>query len=203
MTPHQTYQSLMETVRGRLDIILELKASSADDFLKAESAAFHGRKVVEAIAFGCLVAVENGLKDIPKDAKGQWNAEKILRKLKSKGLSVLPNPSNIRQANPEEMAERKIKVVIEGAPENCLSHDDLIEIYQGLHSWLHEVNPYTHGDHSEFYAERSYKLWSALSKLEQLVERHFISIRGAAFFCVLRDKVDHKTKVIAFSKDLA
>ena len=57
---HELYLS-MKTVRSRLDLVEELKLGSANEFLRAESAAFHGRKIVEAIAFGCLVAIENGL----------------------------------------------------------------------------------------------------------------------------------------------
>ena len=42
----------MRTVRGRLDIIGELKRSGCNDFLRAKSAVFDGRKVVETIACG-------------------------------------------------------------------------------------------------------------------------------------------------------
>jgi hypothetical protein len=87
MPPHHTYLSLMRTIRGRLDLIEQLKEAAGVDFLKAESAAFQGRKIVEAIAFGCLVAVENGLNAVQRDAKGQWNAEDILKNLDKKNLS--------------------------------------------------------------------------------------------------------------------
>ena len=91
-SPYELYLALMKTVRGRLDVIQELRLGSANHSLRAESAAFHGRKIIEAIAFGCLVAIENGLDTIPSDAKGQWNAESILRRLKKKDLSGPPEP---------------------------------------------------------------------------------------------------------------
>lgn len=139
--PHQTYLSLMQTIRGRLDLIEELKRSPSIDFLKAELAAFQGRKVVEAIAFGCLVAVENGLNFVPRDAKGQWNAEDILKSLDKKNLAAFPSPSIIRVATPAEQTMNGVTSVVEGVSERRLTRDDLIKTYQRLHGWLHEANP--------------------------------------------------------------
>jgi hypothetical protein len=62
MNPMENYCSLMWTIRARFDVIDTLRQSSADFFSPAESAAFHCRKIVEAIAFACLVAIDNGLK---------------------------------------------------------------------------------------------------------------------------------------------
>ena len=88
LLPVQQYESLMTTIRQRLDVIEMLRSTSLDAFSKAETAAFHGRKVVEGITFGCLVAIENGLRQIPRDAKGQWNADKILKSLHSKNINI-------------------------------------------------------------------------------------------------------------------
>ncbi len=41
-------------------------------------------KIIEAIAFGCLIGLENGLKVIPRDAQGQYNAETIFKTLSKK-----------------------------------------------------------------------------------------------------------------------
>jgi hypothetical protein len=49
--------------------------------------------IVEAIAFACLVAIDNALKYVPRDAEKQWNAETIFQNLKSKNLKVLLSPS--------------------------------------------------------------------------------------------------------------
>lgn len=197
------YLSLMRTIRGRFDVIEALKESSAESFPRAEAAAFHGRKIVEAIAFACLIATENGLKVVPKDAKGHWNAEKIFKSLKSNGLSVLPSPSLIRQATVEEQRINDVKVVIDGLPERRLTHDELICIYQRLHAWLHEVNPYTFQNHLSFYAQKASVLWDDLAKLRLFLEKHFISIHGAGFFCVLFDSQDGQTKVVALNKAAA
>jgi YD repeat-containing protein len=103
---------------------------------------------VEGIAFACLVATENGIKHVPRDAKGQWNAETILKNLKKKKIDTLPSPSIIRQPTEQERTENSgVSLVIEGIPARRLSHDDLIAIYQRIHPWLHEANPYTEPDH--------------------------------------------------------
>jgi hypothetical protein len=120
MDARDSYHSLMLTVRERFDVIQALHALSAS-FSQAEAAAFHGRKIVEAIAFGCLVAIENGLKHIPRDAKGQWNAEEIFRNLKLKNLTILPSPSHLRAATKQEQQDNNVQVTVEGIPERRLS----------------------------------------------------------------------------------
>jgi len=190
----------MWAIRGRFDVIGALRQSNADSFSRAESAAFHGRKIVESIAFACLVALDNGLKSIPRDAKGQWNAEAIFKSLKSKNLTVLPSPSNIRQATLEEKSSSGASMTVEGIVERRLTHDQLIEVYQRLHPWLHEVNPYSYQGYDEFYAQKSAALWKDLERLHLFLERHFISIHGAAFYCVLFDSKDHQTKVVPLTK---
>jgi hypothetical protein len=198
--PHGTYLSLMRTIRGRLDLIEQLKESTGADFLKAESAAFQARKIVEAIAFGCLVAVENGLTVVPRDAKGQWNAEDILKNLDKKNLSAFPSPSLIRAATLQEQNDLGVKSVVEGIAERRLTRDELIEIYQRLHRWLHGANPYTYASQSAFHATFSPRLWEDVSKVRRFIEKHFIAIRGAAFFCVTHDDRDGQTKVIGLNK---
>lgn len=202
MDARDNYRSLMLTIRDRFDAIQTLRSFSPS-FSQAEAAAFHGRKIVEAIAFGCLVAIENGLKNIPRDAKGQWNAQDIFKNLKSKGLTVLPSPSQLRPATEREQRENNVKVTIEGIPERRLSHDDLIGIYQALHAWLHEVNPYVNKDHASFHTQKSPALWMDLEKLRLFVERHFISIHGEAFYCTLWDSEDNQTKVGSLTNSAA
>lgn len=196
----QIYIDLMATIRSRFDIIESLRTLSGNDFARAETAAFHGRKIIEGIGFACLVAVENGLKHVPRDARGQWNAETILKSLKSKNISTLPSPSIIRNASISERETAGVTSVIEGIPEYRISHDDLIAIYQSMHRWLHEINPYTDPDRSAFYAKRGQSLWDDLVRINRFVEKHFISISGEGFFCVLRDNVDGSTKVIPLSR---
>lgn len=177
------------------------KQSKADNFAKAETAAYQGRKVVEGIAFACFVAIENGLSAIPKDAKGKWNAGDIFMSRKKKGLKVLPSPSVFREATTVEKKEQGTTKVIEGVPERRLTHDELVDIYQRLHAWAHELNPYVHDEHERFHAKHSEMLWQDLGRLEQFLERHFIGIRGKGFYCKLRDFQGGLTKVVPLEKE--
>lgn len=198
--PEQLYLDLMGAVRDRLDLVNKLTGSTGSDFSRAETAAFHGRKIIEGVAFGCLVATEKGLKHIPRDAKGQWNAESILKSLNAKGLKTFPSPSIIRQANSEERERDNVSIVVEGIPDRRITSDEFIAMYQRMHRWLHELNPYVAKDRSSFYAQHGQPLWSDLSRIERFIERHFISISGHGFFCVLRDSTDNMTKVLPLTK---
>lgn len=200
IVPNQLYLELMSAIRDRLDIIDRLASSSGNDFARAEAAAFHGRKVIEGIAFGCLVATENGLKYIPRNAKGQWNAESILKSLNSHGLKTFPSPSIVRKPTDEECLRDNVTVVVEGIPERRISNTEFISMYQRMHRWLHELNPYVTKDRITFYSQNSQQLWDDLSMINRFIERHFISISGHGFFCVLRDSTDDSTKVLPLSK---
>lgn len=200
IVPNQLYLDLMSAIRDRLDVIDGLASSSGGDFARAEAAAFHGRKVVEGIAFGCLVATENGLKHIPRDAKGQWNAESILKSLNSKGIKTFPSPSIVRKPTDEECQRDNVTMVVEGIPERRISSTEFIAMYQRMHRWLHELNPYVTKDRTTFYSQNGQQLWDDLSMINRFIERHFISISGHGFFCVLRDSTDGSTKVLPLSK---
>lgn len=194
------YIDLMAIVRKRFDAIYEIKLLDKESFYLSETVAFHGRKIIEAIAFSCLLAVDNSLNSVPKEAKGQYNAEKIFKTLRKKGINALQNPSNFRTANEQEKNQHGVTSVIEGIPEKCLTYDELIKIYQNLHNWLHELNPYVKKGHLEFNSKNSAQLWRDIEKLEGMVERHAMTVRGIGFYCTLRDKDSGDTKMIAISK---
>jgi hypothetical protein len=76
----EQYRALMRNIRARFEVIEGLKLSKSSEYAQLETAAFHLRKSIEGVAFGCLVAIENGLKSVPRDAVGQWNADRIFAK---------------------------------------------------------------------------------------------------------------------------
>ena len=198
-SPFSNYFELMRTIRIRLDLIENLKKIDGDTFSRAETAAFHGRKTIEAIAFACLVATENGIKNIPKDAKGQWNAEIIFKNLKKKDIQTFPSASTIRFSNREENVNFNVLGTIDHNPGLQLSHSDVISIYQRLHRWLHELNPYVTSSRDAFCNLHESDLWADLSKIDKFMSKHLIQIRGKAFYCSLRDKCDGQIKVISLN----
>jgi len=198
--PQDNYLDLMKIVRKRFDVINALRLSGIDNYDIAEITAFHGRKIVEAIAFGCLVATKNGFKHIPQDAQGQYNAETIFKSLTRKGIVVLQSPSEIREANEHEQQKYSVKVSIIGIPERRISNDELVKMYQRMHNWLHELNPYTKDAQEVFYSKHQNQLRDDINRLELFLKNHFIGIKGQGFFCSLRDRVDGQTKVMSLSK---
>lgn len=199
--PHLKYQTLMETIRERLDVVATLRSQAAGTFSAAETAAFQGRKIIEGTAFACLLAIENGLKHVPKDAAGHWNAQTILHSLKKKGIEVLPNPSVLRKPTAMELAENpSIAWVGEGVREKCLTVAQLVEMYGGFHKWLHEINPYQTTSASKFLSAYGASLWLDLAKLEDLLGEHLIGIKGQQFYCSLRGGNNGHTTVFSLSK---
>jgi len=176
------YQELMEVIRSRFDSIDKLSQIGFDDFNNTEMAAFYGRKIIEGIAFACLIATKNGFKTIPKDAEGQYNAEKILKTLLRKGIETFPSPSIIRNTTEEEEKKYTAKVTVEGVAEKRITQEELIKKYQRLHNWAHELNPYVKEGHFEFNQKHRVQLEKDLSEIRLFLEKHFISINGEGFF---------------------
>lgn len=199
MTPLENYQALMQAIRNRFDLVDLLKGGDLTSFSINETAAFHGRKILEAIAFSSLVTVEHGLNEVPRDAKGQWNAEKIFENLSRKNILSLASPSAIRYPNASEM-HLNTQLVFDGIPERRIDLAELKSMYQRMHRWMHEMNPYTYGGYEAFIRDNSRVLWGDLSRLYLFLETHFVAIRGAGFICVLRDSQDGLTKVKAMAK---
>lgn len=198
--PQENYLNLMKVVRSRIDVIDSLRQLPVDNYATSEIAAFHGRKIIEAIAFGCLIGVKHGLKHIPNDAVGQYNAETILKGLAKKGIDILQSPSRILEATQEEKQQYDIKIIIEGISDRRITREELIKKYQRMHNWLHELNPYTKEGQREFHQKHSEQLWTDLQQLSTFLQSHVISVKGEAFFCVLRNKTDGETKVVPISK---
>ena len=199
-TPLENYTSLARVIRERFDLMDQFTRHNQMTKIQAEIVAYNARKIVEGIAFCCLVATENGLKHVPRDAVGQYNAETIFKNLKKKGIDVLPSPSEVRDATPTERIESKVDVVIEGIPQNRLTHEDLIEIYKHLHGWAHELNPYVEINRDDHVRKNFPQMLSHVTRLSKFVSSHVTSIQGEGFFCVLKDRVDGLTKVISLQK---
>ncbi len=195
----ENYHSLMQAIRFRFDLIDLLKGGDLTSFSTNETAAFHGRKILEAIAFSSLVTVEHGLSEVPRDAKGQWNAEKIFENLSRKDILSLPSPTAMRYPNASE-AHLNTQLVFDGIPERRIDLAELKAMYQRMHRWMHEMNPYTYGGYEAFIRDNGRGLWDDLSRLYLFLEIHFVAIRGAGFICVLRDSQDGLTKVKAMAK---
>jgi hypothetical protein len=182
------YRQLMSRIRARFEIIAALGLQSSSDLAELETAAFHLRKIIEGIAFACLVALRNGLKSIPRDAVGQWNADVIFAKLsKSNNLSL---PCPVIQGPPKAGADPKVKFHFSDDTANDLTLDQLRSIYRNTHPWLHEWNPYVQLHVKEFPRRRA-QLIRDCQRAWDYLAFHAIHIAGKVFIGVLKNAEGH------------
>ena len=186
----------MLRIRERLDAINVLKSQPVS-WTIGEIIGTHLRKIIEGIAFGCVIANEHSVRNIPRSVAGQWNAETILTFLKKSGDFPYPDPNRIRLPTDHERAEQGVTIVIEGVIENRITVDELCAIYRRTHAWTHEDNPYVTRPASE---KNLSILFRDVDRVEAMLRFHRIGIQGRSFLVVLRDDHDGHVKVQAIER---
>jgi len=181
----------MKAARDRFDVIESLRNPSINKWLHDETAAFHGRKIVESIAYSALVAIEQHAGEVPRDLRGQWNAETILKSLIKRKVSALPIACNVSASEDPESS-----FSINAAPERNLSAQEIIAVYQRLHTWLHEDNPYRVKD---VRVVDSRPLWADLDALRSFLRMHYIQIGDKSIHCNLWYPPENKVLVMVAS----
>jgi hypothetical protein len=196
LPPNLQYQALMTNVRARFEVIDGLKVNEGSGFAELETAAFHLRKSIEGIAFGCLVAMEQGLKEVPRDAIGQWNADNIFIRLKRRDQLVFPE--SFKRENPPLDSDPKVSHHIVPRKEANLSIDEVRDIYRRSHKWLIEWNPYIERIGKDFGKSRA-DLLRDIQSVWQWIVAHMIGIGGHVFLAFLKDGDGHVRVVSAES----
>lgn len=191
--PNQQYQALMTNIRARFEVIESLALNQNAGFAQFETAAFHLRKSVEGVAFGCLVAMEQGLKEVPRDAIGQWNADNIFARLKKRDQLVFP--ASFKREDPPEGSEPNVNHHIVPNNEVNLSIDEVRDIYRRSHKWLHEWNPYIERLGNE-YEQSKTDLLNDIQKFWSWIVSHMIGIGGHVFLGLLKDS-DGQVRIVA------
>ena len=192
LRPDMQYRALLVNIRARYEIINDLQVSIESDFASLETAAFHMRKSIEGIAFGCLVALENGLKTIPRDAQGQWNADRIfIRLLKQPDLVF---PEAFKREDPPEGVDPRIRHHIVPNEQANLNVDQVRKIYRRSHKWTHEWNPYIESLSGDFDKHRA-ELVDDVPKIWNWLLTHMIGIGGRVFLGLLKDGDDQAVRV--------
>ena len=185
LSPEDTYQVLAVNLRSRLDFAENTLANPYKfAFQTVETVSLQGRKSVETIAYMMLVATEHafGRANMPRDIRGQWNAEPIFKELKKRKLDLIPSPQRVTAPK-----DSPYSLVIEGIAEHRLSYDDLVRIYRVFHKGLHEPNPYAHSVDDAYYLNLLPEIHKAISQIKNLTWRHLVFINGHAFLCILSD----------------
>ncbi|MEJ6593572.1 hypothetical protein [Parasphingorhabdus sp.] len=192
-SPHRKYQSLLINIRARYEIIDNLHREANSDFAVLETSAFHIRKSIERFAFGCLVALDNGLKKIPRDARGQWNADKKFAKLPKQKELVFPR--SFRRDNPPLGSDPRVSNHIVKRLEINLTVDDVRAIYRRSHKWLHEWNPYLESFGRDFEKSKA-ELLSDLPKIWDWLLQNLIGIGGKVFLGLLKHGPNEDVRVV-------
>jgi hypothetical protein len=190
------YGEVMSRIRERFDTIEGLRASPSS-WSAGETIGTHLRKVIEGIAFGCVIAMEHSTKDIPRQVAGHWNAENIFVTLKKLAEFPYPDPNQIRAATFEEKTAYDVATVFEGVEANRIPVDDLRDIYRRTHPWTHEDNPYVVRPTDE---KNFSNLLDDASRVERMLRLHRIGIHGKSFICTIRDEQDSQVKVHMIDK---
>ena len=191
--PRDKYLALMTNVRARFEVVENLSLNSESAFANFETAAFHLRKSIEGIAFGCLVALDQAFKEIPRDAKGQWNADNIFIKLKKRADLVFPE-SFLREEPSAGMPGVQHHLVAQ--PDINLSVDEVRDIYRRTHKWLHEWNPYIEQLGRDFEKSKN-QLLEDLPRVWNWIVQHRIGIGGHVFLGILKDPQDGQVRIVA------
>ena len=193
------YLSIMTRIRARFDTIDLLDPTDNSDLSVLETVAFHLRKIIEGVAFGCLVAVENGLKSVPRDAVGQWNADTIFARLKKR--SQLAFPEAFDRQNPEPGSRPQVQHHIVARNDLAMSVDEMRNCYRRTHPWLHEWSPYVPAHAKDFEKRRSDLLRDEIA-VRNLLWQHLIGIGGEVFLGYLKDSADGQVRVVAASSNV-
>ena len=191
------YRELMVNIGQRFEFIRRARLSSESDYFTLENAAFQLRKSIEGIAFGCLVASENGLKEIPRDAKGQWNAEKIFSRISR--IKPLVFPVSFVRTDPVEGVDDVQHVLNDNELVN-LSINTVTDIYRRTHRWAHEFNPYVPLSEAKFDDLRS-KLLDDVNAIKSWISQHGI-YADKELLLVMMDHEQGSVKVFAASSGI-
>lgn len=137
--------------------------------------------------------MEQGLKEVPRDARGQWNADNIFARLKKRDQLVFPEA--FKREDPPADGDPIVNHHIVPNKGANLSIDDVRDIYRRSHKWLHEWNPYVERLGKEFPQSKS-DLLADIPSVWNWIVQHMIGIGGHVFLGILKD-VDGQVRVVA------
>lgn len=172
----QRYANLMTLVILRLNEIQRLVSSELDLF-SLEAVGSQIRKTIEAISYSALVSCEMETAHVPRQVRGLWNANEILRFLESKNLLTLPKRVEILDGK----AENRSLYVVYGKTEDQLEW--LTEVYRQVHFFAHEANPYSQWQYyagltEEFLFEQKSLAGEIHRALCRWLQQHVIQLKA-------------------------
>lgn len=168
MKPIEIYCALMEEVKLRIAVVRRFTngtvALGRDDF-DAETLCIHLRKILEAIAFGSLVAHRDVYETVHQDLERRPRAKDILRRLGEVHPNFYPKPVTPKRIDG--------KMHMEKVAAGFLTQSDFETLYSKCNAMLHFWNPFRGGPRTMDFG-RSLNDWCDL--IENLLRHHVIWI---------------------------
>lgn len=166
MSPIETYCALMEEVKLRLAFVRRFTRGEItlgrDDF-DAETLCVHLRKILEAIAFGSLVAHCEVYETAHQDIHSCWRAKEMLTRIGKVHPNFYPQPKTPRRIDG--------KVSLEQVAAGFLTQSDFQTLYDKCSAMLHFQNPFRSGSRTMDFG-RSLNDWCDL--IENLLRHHVV-----------------------------
>jgi len=206
MKPIETYCALMEEVKLRLAVVRRFTRGEItlgrDDF-DAETICVHLRKILEAIAFGSLVAHRDVYETVHQDIDSRWRAKEILARIGKVHANFYPKP-----VTPSRIDG---KMHMEKVATGFLTQSDFETLYDKCSDILHLWNPFRSRPRTIDFG-RSLNDWCDL--IENLLRHHVVWIgtggephvcvdgvpeSGVGWLIYLSDPDDSKTHAFLFA----
>ena len=148
------------------------------------------RKILELIALSSLVANKEEYEKIEREFAKEWNAKKILKKLKTINPDFYPRPSR-QIRDPKKSGHFTLEPIKSG----YLTQDNFVELYNLSSTLIHARNPFASEIDLECYKARISE-W--FGKITTLLNHHTILLYGgktmiAALMQAEKDGEPHAT----------
>lgn len=178
------YCELMRDIKRRMEAIKNIGNTDAAIYNepRIEFICLQLRLILESIAFGCLVANGDRLKNLPKRILKEYHAEEVLSRLEDINPACYPHPVNL-VPEPETSLPPSVlsnshsgryRGQLEIRPGNdWLTRDEFKEVYGRLGGILHVRNPMRGPNNFKHYEEMAPQ-W--LNKIINLLTLHCIGI---------------------------
>lgn len=170
MKAAEIYCNRMEDIKRRIAIVRAVDSGQLTlgrkDF-DAELICIHLRKVLEQIAFASLVAHKPSYEKVYRDFAKEWNAKKLLKKLRKVNPDFFPKPASVSE--PEDQGVRNLAIIEDG----YLTEDEFVLLYNICGNALHTKNPFNPGPHIVDF-QRPVTEW--VERIQKLLSIHWMRL---------------------------
>ncbi len=172
------------------------------DFLKVELIAVQFRKIIEAVAYGCVSACELGGEKLSDAAVGAYDARSVFSELKKLDLGFVPRPYSFAVKGAEKIEEWSISNRELPQSQVFKTANDYTRTYKKLHQYAHEFHPRRthHLLHKDGLTRAIAFLRPIKKKLTNSLWLHFIPFGNRALVVDFGERDTKLPEVFVFSQ---